>query len=112
MEEALEKQTKTIEDQGKQQVDPLKILKFDIQKFAIKNMIPEDILNNEAKNELDKIKEIEKSVDRENLIHRAGNNSDKNQTNCLFFLSIKRYHKKVYSDIIKSIQILKWVLYL
>ena len=75
MKEALEKQTKTIEDQGKQQVDPLKILKFDIQKFAIKNMIPEDILNNEAKNELDKIKEIEKSVDRENLIHRAGNNS-------------------------------------
>ena len=34
-------------------------------------MIPEDILNDEAKNELNKIKEIEKTVDTENLIHRA-----------------------------------------
>ena len=34
-------------------------------------MIPEDILNKETKNELNKIKEIEKTVDRENLIFRA-----------------------------------------
>ena len=34
-------------------------------------MIPEDILNDEAKNELNKIKEIEKTVDREKLIYRA-----------------------------------------
>ena len=34
-------------------------------------MISEDILNKETKNELNKIKEIEKTVDRENLIHRA-----------------------------------------
>ena len=33
-------------------------------------MIPEDILNDEAKNELNKIKEIEKTVDREKLIYR------------------------------------------
>ena len=33
-------------------------------------MIPEDIQNYEAKNELNKIKEIEKTVDREKLIYR------------------------------------------
>ena len=33
-------------------------------------MIPEDILNDEAKNELNKTKEIEKTVDREKLIYR------------------------------------------
>ena len=34
-------------------------------------MIPEDILNKEVKNELNKITEIEKMVDRENLVYRA-----------------------------------------
>ena len=34
-------------------------------------MIPENILNEEAKNELNKIKEIEKTVDRENFVYRA-----------------------------------------
>ena len=33
-------------------------------------MIPEDILSEEAKNELDQIKEIEKTVDIENLVYR------------------------------------------
>ena len=31
-------------------------------------MIPEDILNEEAKNQLNKIKEKEQTVDRENLL--------------------------------------------
>ena len=34
-------------------------------------IIPKDILNDEAKNGLNKVKEIEKTVDRENLIYRA-----------------------------------------
>ena len=34
-------------------------------------MIPENILNEEAKNELNRIKEIEKTVDRENFVYRA-----------------------------------------
>ena len=34
-------------------------------------MIPENILNDESKNKINKIKEIEKPVDTENLVYRA-----------------------------------------
>ena len=67
---AFEKQTKTTENQGKKHVDALKNLKPYTQELTNKKMIPEDILNEEAKNELNKIKGIEKTVDRENLIYR------------------------------------------
>ena len=72
MGKAFQKQTnfKITEDQGKKQVDALEALKPNTQELAIKNMIPEDILNDEAKNELNKIKEIEKTIDREKLIYR------------------------------------------
>ena len=70
MGKAFEKQTKITEDQEKKQVDALEALKPNTQELAIKNMIPEDILNDEAKNELNKTKEIEKTVDREKLIYR------------------------------------------
>ena len=72
MGKAFQKQTnfKITEDQGKKQVDALEALKPNTQELAIKNMIPEDILNDEAKNELNKTKEIEKTVDREKLIYR------------------------------------------
>ena len=57
---AFEKQIKTIEDQGKKQVDALNTLKSNNQ-LTIEDVIPNDALNNdEAKKELDKIKEIEK----------------------------------------------------
>ena len=56
---SFEKQTKTIEDQGQKQIDALKNLKSNTQELTIKNIIPEDVLNDEAKNELSKIKEIE-----------------------------------------------------
>ena len=58
MGKAFEKQTKAIEDQGKKQVDALKNLKPRTQELTIKNMIPEDILNVEVKNELNQVKEI------------------------------------------------------
>ena len=72
MGKAFQKQTnfKITEDHGKKQVDALEALKPNTQELAIKNMIPEDILNDEAKNELNKIKEIEKTIDREKLIYR------------------------------------------
>ena len=64
---AFEKQIKTIEDQGEKQIDALKDLKSN-NHLKIKDVISNDVLNNgEAKKELDKIKEIEKSVDREKL---------------------------------------------
>ena len=63
-----EKQIKTIEDQGKKQVEALEVLKPNTQKLSIKYVIPENTLIEEAKNELNKIKEIEKTADRENYI--------------------------------------------
>ena len=54
------KQIKTIEDQGKKQVTTWKVLKLDTQLLSIKNEIPEDKLNEEAKNEIEKSKEIKK----------------------------------------------------
>ena len=72
MGKAFEKQIKTIEDQGKKQVDTLNTLKSNNQ-LTIEDVIPKNALNNdEAKKELDKIKEIEKNVDREKLIYETG----------------------------------------
>ena len=68
---AFEKQIKTIEDQGKKQVDALDTLKSKNQ-LAMEDVIPNDTLNsNEVKKELYKIKEIEKNVDREKLIYET-----------------------------------------
>ena len=55
---ALEKQRKTIEEQGKEQVEALEVLKPNTQKLTIKDMILENKLSEEAKNKLDKIKEV------------------------------------------------------
>ena len=68
---ASEKQVKTIEDQGKKQVEALNTLKSNKQ-LTIEDVIPNDAVNNdEAKKELDKIKEIEKSVHREELTYET-----------------------------------------
>ena len=69
---AFDKQIKTIEDQGKKQADALNTLKSN-NKLEIKNedIIPENAFaNDESRNELNKIKEIEKNVDREKLIYK------------------------------------------
>ena len=64
---AFEKQIKTIEDQGKKQVEALNTLKSNNQ-LTIEDVIPKNTLNNdEAKKKLNKIKEIEKNVDREKI---------------------------------------------
>ena len=65
---AFEKQIKTIEDQGEEQI---KAIQNNTTEVTIKNIIPENILNDEAKIEIDKITEIEKTVDREKLVYRA-----------------------------------------
>ena len=68
---AFEKQIKTIEDQGQKEVEALNTLKSNNQ-LTIEDVIPKNALNNdEAKKELDKIKEIEKNVDREKLIYET-----------------------------------------
>ena len=68
---AFEKQIETIEEQGKKQVEALEVLKHNIQKLIIKDAIPENRLSEEAKNELSKIKEVEKTVDREKLVYET-----------------------------------------
>ena len=71
MGKAFEKQIKTIEDQGKKQVEALSTLKSNNQ-LTIEDVFPKNALNNdEAKKELDKIKEIEKNVDRQKLIYET-----------------------------------------
>ena len=66
-----QKQIQTAEEQGKKQVEDLEVLKPNIQKLAIKNAISEKTLSEEAKYELNKIKEIEKKVKREKLYYRT-----------------------------------------
>ena len=68
---AFEKQIKTTEDQGKKQVDALNTLKSNNQ-LTTEDAIPKNAVNNdEAKKELDKIREIEKIVDRQKLIYET-----------------------------------------
>ena len=63
MGKAFEKQTKTIKDQGEKQIKAIQNNKKQLtntQELTIKNIIPENILNDEAKKEMDKISRIEK----------------------------------------------------
>ena len=52
-------------------VEALEVLKSIAQKLTINDVISENVSNEEAKNELTKIKEIQKTVDRENLYYRT-----------------------------------------
>ena len=71
---AFEKQTKTIEDQGKKQVVALESLKApDKKKTSIKDFIPIGNLNPEVINEIKRIEEIEKNVDRNKMVYRGTN---------------------------------------
>ena len=68
----LEKQTKTIEDQWQKQVEALKTFKSDNEKLEIENIIPKSAFaNDEAKEEIEKIVKIEKTIDREKLVYNA-----------------------------------------
>ena len=66
-----EKQIKTMEDQGEKQVEALNVSKPNTKNLTIKDVIPENTLSKEAENELNKIKGIEETVDRENLVYRG-----------------------------------------
>ena len=70
---AFEKQIKTVEDQGQKQVKALNTFKSDNKKSKIDNVIPKNALKNDDKalKKLNKIKEVEKTVDREKLIYWA-----------------------------------------
>ena len=79
MGKAFEKQIKTIEDQGEKQVMALNTLKSDNNKLTIEEAIPSSAFaNDEAKEEFNKIKEIEKNVDREKLFYKSNKYNFKN----------------------------------
>ena len=92
---AFEKQIKTIEYQEEKQVKHLNTLKSDNNKLTIENVIPKSVFaNDEAKEEFNKIKEIEKNVDREKLFYK----SDKNTYNFKNFHTIRTFGKDIYED--------------
>ena len=55
----------------KKQVETLEVLKPNTQRLTIKDAIPGNTLTEEAKNELNKTKEIEITVRRENSVYRT-----------------------------------------
>ena len=71
---AFEKQTKTIEDQGKKQVVPLESLKDSDKKLTpVKDFIPMENLNPEIINEIKRIEEMEKQVDMTRMGYKGSN---------------------------------------
>ena len=69
LEKALEKQRKTIEDQGEKQVDALKTSYKKLP--SIKDFVPIEKFNLEIINEIKRIKEIEKNVDRDEMVYKS-----------------------------------------
>ena len=71
---AIEKQIKTIKDQGEKQVVALESLKDSDKKLtSIKDFIPTENLNPEIINEIKRIEEIEKIVDRNRMVYKGTN---------------------------------------
>ena len=71
---AFEKQTKTIKEQGKKQVDALESLKpSDKELPPIKDIIEEENQNPEIINEIKRIEEEEKKVNRNKMVYKATN---------------------------------------
>ena len=94
---AFDKQIKTIEDQGKKQVDALNTLKSDNNKLEIKNedIIPESAFgSDESGKELNKIKEIEKNVDREKIIYKTNKHTYDFRT----FNTMRTFGKNIYDS--------------
>ena len=71
---AIEKQIKTIKDQGEKQVVALESLKEPDKKLtSIKYFIPTENLNPEIINEIKRIEEIGKNVDRNKMVYKGTN---------------------------------------
>ena len=88
---AFKKQIEHIEDQGEKQI---KAIQNGTNEVTIKNIITENILNDEAKKEIDKITEIEKTVDREKLVCRASEYTYSFQN----FRIIRAFGRDIYND--------------
>ena len=68
---ALEKQIKAIKDQGEKQVDALKTSYKKLP--SIKDFVPTEKFNPEIINEIKRIEEIERNVDRDKMVYKSTN---------------------------------------
>ena len=94
---ALEKQRKTIEDQGEKQVVALESLKGSDKKLpTIKDFIPMENLNPEIINEIKKFEEIEKKVDINGMAYK-GTNKTYDFTN---YKTIRAFGNEIRNNII------------
>ena len=92
---ALEKQIKTIEDQGEKQVVALTALKTSNKKIpSIKDFIPIENLNPEIINEIKRIEEIEKYVDRDKMVYKSATYDFRN------FKTIRTFGNKIRNNVI------------
>ena len=69
---AFEKQTKTIEDQGRKQARTLQSLNTDQQVKSIEDLFPKNLSNTEAKGDIHTIKMTEQQIIGDDLIYKTG----------------------------------------
>ena len=72
---AFEKKNENDWTTRKKQLEALEVYNKLLKKVTVKDVIPENTLSEEAINEINKIKEIEKTVDRENLYYQTNKNT-------------------------------------
>ena len=92
---ALEKQSKTSQDQERKWFDDLKALKPHAQQLTIRDVIREDQLmerREKNKNETEKIKDIEKMINREDSIFET----NKHIFNFQQFETIRSFAKNIF----------------
>ena len=93
----IEKQIKTIKDQGEKQVVALESLKAPDKKLPpIKDFIPIENLNPEIIKEIKRIEEIEKKADRNKMVYK-GTNKTYDFRN---FITIRTFGNEIRNDII------------
>ena len=93
LEKAFEKQIKTIEDQGEKQIEALKDLKPEEKTKSVDGIFPKGHENVEIKNEINKIKEYEENVNRNNMIYY----SSKEPFNFETFETIRSFGETIFS---------------
>ena len=97
LEKALEKQRKTIKDQEEKQVVALESLKPPDKKLPpIKDFIPMENLNPEIINEIKRIEEIEKKVDRNKVFYKGNNKTYDFRT----FKTIRAFGNEIRDNVI------------
>ena len=73
----LDKQVKTIEEQGDMQVKALDALKSDNKKLTIDDVFPKNaFINKESEKKFEKIKNLEDAIDRKDLVYKAKEKND------------------------------------